>query len=472
MATRFDRQTQFLSRWSTRLPDRTRAVVSASKGLSEETERIAATPKQPKPPPPQPQTSAASEAQIAAAIAREKARADQAEHAYAALQAQLDQAEAKLHEAEGRALAAEQAVLEVQRASEEMQRSMQEQLEIASRVASEGLRAAASHVEEASEHAAALMPPEMEEEPLPLPPPAAPEEEPPPPPPAAAAPTGFVPPNLDLEDGEGEGGMGLVMSWEGAELASPEDDRKQLAAALTGAAALPDASLPLTETSRRPSQVNISYTGDADRPARVELAPTIIDSISRTAAAVPASENGAYLFVTVTLKPDHDMASKMPPTADEFVEALKGGAQPCFVGADDEGITCTAAQQALLGPLCAAYNAAGTAQARFELINKYMLDAVTAEIEAGVQTFDGVGYLVTLYEMKPAPRRGGWWRGRWVGPSKGTVYYLEDYPNGPAAHGRTLAVGVFRWARFVAKLVDAKIERFKTAQERDAAMPA
>ena len=44
-----------------------------------------------------------------------------------------------------------------------------------------------------------------------------------------------MPPTLDLEDGEGEGGMGLVMSWEGAELASPEDDRKQLAAALTDA---------------------------------------------------------------------------------------------------------------------------------------------------------------------------------------------------------------------------------------------
>ena len=172
-----------------------------------------------------------------------------------------------------------------------------------------------------------------------------------------------------------------------------------------------------------------------------------------------ASENAAYLFVTLKVKADHDMASKMPPTADEFVEVLKGGAQPCFVGADDEGLTCTAAQQALLGPLCEAYNAAKSAQARFDLINKYMLDAVTAEVEAGAQTVDGIEYVVSSYEMKP-------------GPSEGSVYLLEDYPNGPVAHGRTLAVGVFRWSRFAAKLIDAKVERFKTAEERDAAIPA
>ena len=105
------------------------------------------------------------------------------------------------------------------------------------------------------------------------------------------------------------------------------------------------------------------------------------------------------------------------------------------------------------------YHASAELQARFDLINKYMLDAVTAEVEAGAQTVDGIEYVVGSYEMKP-------------GPSEGTAYILEDYPNGPVAHGRTLAVGVFRWSRFAAKLIDAKVERFKTAEERDAAMPA
>ena len=49
------------------------------------------------------------------------------------------------------------------------------------------------------------------------------------------------------------------------------------------------------------------------------------------------------------------------------------------------------------------------------------------------------------------------------------MHCAQDYPDGAEAHGKTLAVGVFRWARFHAKLIGVTVQRFASAHERDAA---
>jgi hypothetical protein len=56
------------------------------------------------------------------------------------------------------------------------------------------------------------------------------------------------------------------------------------------------------------------------------------------------------------------------------------------------------------------------------------------------------------------------------GAAPETVYFLEDYPEGHEAHGMTLAVGVFRWVRFNASLVDAQVQSFASVEERNAAV--
>jgi len=161
---------------------------------------------------------------------------------------------------------------------------------------------------------------------------------------------------------------------------------------------------------------------------------------------------GTYLLVTATLDESHDMYLRMPPTADAFVDALKSTNPPCFV---DKGrrTRCIDAQTELLPALIEAFNNAGSAQKRFDLANKFMVEAADAEKASGDKL------TVRRYELQPSA-------------SPETVFFLEDYPAGDEAHGKTLAVGVFRWMRFVAKLTDAKVVRYTSAQERDDALKA
>jgi len=163
------------------------------------------------------------------------------------------------------------------------------------------------------------------------------------------------------------------------------------------------------------------------------------------------------LLVTATLRVAHEMSVLMPPTADEFVDVLKGGERPCFTGANEPGLTCTGAQFELLGGLIDDFNTATTAQARFARVCRFMVEAGAAEKAAGAQTLAG-GSPQTVEDYKMV-----------CGASPETVYLLEDYPEGNEAHAMTLAVGVFRWARFNANLVDAKVQSFASVEERNAA---
>ena len=88
-----------------------------------------------------------------------------------------------------------------------------------------------------------------------------------------------------------------------------------------------------------------------------------------------------------------------------------------------------------------------------------MVDAVAAEKAAGPQTLaGGTPQTVEAYKMVP-------------GAAPETVYFLEDYPEGNEAHGMTLAVGVFRWVRFNASLVDAEVHQtFTSVEDRNAAV--
>ena len=170
-----------------------------------------------------------------------------------------------------------------------------------------------------------------------------------------------------------------------------------------------------------------------------------------------------YLLVTATLSAAHEMSVLMPPTVEEFVDVLKGGERrgerPYFTGANEPGLTCTGAQIELLGGLIDEFNTATTAQARFARVCRFMVDAGAgaAEKAAGPQTLAG-GTPQTVDEYKMVP-----------GAAPGTVYFLEDYPEGSEAHGMTLAVGVFRWVRFNAMLVDAEVQSFASVEERNAA---
>jgi hypothetical protein len=166
----------------------------------------------------------------------------------------------------------------------------------------------------------------------------------------------------------------------------------------------------------------------------------------------------ASLLVTARLSAAHKMSVLMPPTADEFVDVLKGGDHPCFTGANEPGLTCTGSQIELLGGLIDEFNTATSAQARFARVCRFMVDAVAAEQAAGPQTLaGGTPQTVEAYKMVP-------------GAAPETVYFLEDYPDGNEAHVMTLAVGVFRWVRFNASLVDAQVQSFTSVEERNAAV--
>ena len=166
------------------------------------------------------------------------------------------------------------------------------------------------------------------------------------------------------------------------------------------------------------------------------------------------THDATYLISTVTLNSNHNLSTCMPSTAEDFVRILMGGEQPCFTGANETGLTCTEAQVALLPPLIAAFNSSNSAHQRFELLNTFMTTAAAAEKAAGPQVVDGVKHDVKRYEVVPSK-------------TAETVYYVEDFPSGTYAHGKTLATGVWRWARFVALLLDSKVESFASAKGRD-----
>ena len=207
------------------------------------------------------------------------------------------------------------------------------------------------------------------------------------------------------------------------------------------------------------SNVHLRVRGGGCGVSKPEGTPSSAHASGQDTPAPPVSAPGAYLFAKATLKADHDMSVMMPPSENEFVALLKGGDQPCFTGADEPGLTCTGAQLALLPALIEAFNAAASAQERFELLNRYMVDAATVEKAAGAQTVGELSCRVARYDLV-------------AGSSPTTVYFLEDYPDGTLAHGKTLAVGVMRWARFHVKLVDLQVHSFANADERDAAQKA
>ena len=127
----------------------------------------------------------------------------------------------------------------------------------------------------------------------------------------------------------------------------------------------------------------------------------------------------------------------IPPlvaVAAEFVALLGSGSRPCF---SDVGLQCTDAQTSLLPDLISSYNRATSAEQRLDVLTRFMVRAVAIEAQAP-QLLDNQPYVVTRYD---AQRLG-----------VSAVQFLECYPNGDAAHGRTLAVAVMRWARFHAKL--------------------
>ena len=129
-----------------------------------------------------------------------------------------------------------------------------------------------------------------------------------------------------------------------------------------------------------------------------------------------------------------------------------------FGGAAEAGLSCTAAQRELVEKLIPAYNGAPSAQARFELVGDFMVAAAAAE-GAAAQRVGGKEYLVTRYDMH-------------VGGDPTKAFFAEDYPWGDAAHAKTLALGVLRWCRFSAKLLELKPQKFTSAAERDAALKA
>jgi len=169
------------------------------------------------------------------------------------------------------------------------------------------------------------------------------------------------------------------------------------------------------------------------------------------------AEVGVFRLVRVSLVQSHDVTShQMPPSADEFEALLVGGDSPCFTGAAEAGLACTAAQRALLPTLITCFNNALNAQARFLIVCRFMVEAAALEA-AAVQSVDQcMSGAVTRYDMHTVP--GCSW-----------AYYAEDYPRGATAHAMTLAVGVLRWATVVAKLSQVEVEgEFGSFAERDA----
>lgn len=202
------------------------------------------------------------------------------------------------------------------------------------------------------------------------------------------------------------------------------------------------------------------------------------------AAAVAAREGqpSVWLLASATLLAEHDAASQMPPL-DALLKEMTAGERPMFGGAAEEGLSCTAPQRQLVEKLRAAYNGAASAQARFELLGRFMVEA--AAVEGSVpQRVGGKDHLVTRYDMH-------------VGADPAKAYFAEDYPWGDAAHGKTLALGVCRWraaapaarsspiararahpprcagrCRFTSKLLELTAQKFGSVAERDAALKA
>jgi len=182
-----------------------------------------------------------------------------------------------------------------------------------------------------------------------------------------------------------------------------------------------------------------------------------------TTPIVP-KEAAKYILATAKLKTEHDPTSTMPDTAEDFVAVLSAGGgegkpPPCFTPLDPP-LACTAPQMALLAGLIKAYNAATTGEARFGIIAAFMAEAVAAEA-ATPQKIGDEGFLCSRYDIYKVSGSDGT-----------TAVFAECFPWGDKAHGKTLALGVLRWARFQAKLIDLKPEFSKTPQELDAALKA
>ena len=198
----------------------------------------------------------------------------------------------------------------------------------------------------------------------------------------------------------------------------------------------------------------------AGSAAAVPAPAARMEEFGYAGGAVEASGDAVWLLATTTLIAEHDMGVAMPATAEEFVAVMTAGERKAFTGADEEGLTCTAPQRAELNKLISAFNAAGDAQARFELLGRFMVEAVALE-GAAAQTVDGKEYRVTRYDMFHGS------------DAASKAFFAEDYPLGDKAHGMTLALGVMRWCRFSAKLLELKAERgFASAAERNAALSA
>ena len=176
------------------------------------------------------------------------------------------------------------------------------------------------------------------------------------------------------------------------------------------------------------------------------------------AAAVAPKEGQAGVWLLASASPlaQHDLLHRMPPL-DELLEAMTSGERPMFGGAAEEGLACTAPQRELVAKLIPAYNGANK-QRRFELVGRFMVEAAAIEGSAP-QRVGGNDHLVTRYDMH-------------VGADPTKAFFAEDYPWGDGAHGKSLALGVLRWCRFSAKLLELKPQKFGSAEERDAALKA
>ena len=174
-------------------------------------------------------------------------------------------------------------------------------------------------------------------------------------------------------------------------------------------------------------------------------------------AVVPKDEKAAYILATASLVAEHDVTSMMPATADEFIRELSDGERPCFQPVEPP-LQCTEPQKALLPALIAAYNAAASGAARFELIAKFLAEAQALEA-AAPQKLGEEEFVCTQYDIYK------------TGP--GAAVFAESFPWGDAAHLKTLGLGVLRWARFKANLVELEPQKFdgpSAEKQRDDAL--
>ena len=109
--------------------------------------------------------------------------------------------------------------------------------------------------------------------------------------------------------------------------------------------------------------------------------------------------------------------------------------------------------------LIEAYNAAETGAARFGVVAEFMAEAMAAEAVAP-QVMGEAEFVCSRYDIY---KREG---------EATAAVFAECFPWGDGAHGKTLALGVLRWARFQAKLIDLKPQKFATSSELDTALVA